>query len=637
MGIKPGCFKSALPYLELACAVAAGGLWYTQGGAVWYAGAWPGPWPLILLAIPCLARLVIGGIPFRPGAMDIFLGLFLATAALGVWVANDPGPAWAKFWLVVGAVGLYHAMAHQPDELRLYGALAFWGVLGVALAAYFLATNDWAAYPAKAPILTALGRQISAWLPFLPGHRLHPNIVGGTLAMLMPVYVVLLNLARVRWARVVWGMAVGIAGLAVLISTSRGAWLALGGTAGLWMAWRGLGWWTGRRFPQPGRAWQARLLALSGLILIALPVVVILARQVLASPLAVSGVLANRLDLMTSSWLLARDYIFTGAGLGMYQMQFSIYTLLIHVGYITHSHNLFLDVLIEQGLGGLFALGGLAVAGLVLGVRRLRDAAGNAAWILEAAMAGLVVILAHGLVDDALYGSRGLLLLFVPLGMLAAASTQQAVVDRRQPMPFRLSSAFYFSLVALVALALALAIWWRPILGAWYANLGAVEQSRVELGHYSQWHFDNPTMDQVRRQNNLDAALMLLEQATQVDPANPTARQRLAAIFLSRGQYDQALAQVQAAWDAGQRDSVTCLLLGDAYAANGRPDQAVEVVRGLRWAEARLAGQAWARYWVSKDYQRAADAWAAVVALNPDNKQAAASQAEAARRAAEKH
>jgi tetratricopeptide (TPR) repeat protein len=153
---------------------------------------------------------------------------------------------------------------------------------------------------------------------------------------------------------------------------------------------------------------------------------------------------------------------------------------------------------------------------------------------------------------------------------------------------------------------------------------------------YDPTHFDNPTMDQVRQRENLDNALSLLQRATQIDPANPTARQRLAAIALSRGEYVAALGHIQVAWDAGHRDPITRLLLGDAYVANGRVEEAVEVVPGLHWAGARLVHQAWLRYWLSQDYARAADAWAAAVLLDPSDRASARLQrlaSEAARRA----
>ena len=90
---------------------------------------------------------------------------------------------------------------------------------------------------------------------------------------------------------------------------------------------------------------------------------------------------------------------------------------------------------------------------------------------------------------------------------------------------------------------------------------------------------------------------------------------------------------MQAAWDADQHDSVTRMLLGDAEVANGHVENAVEILQGLPWAESRLEGQAYSRYWINADYRRAADAWAAVVKLDPANAGAAAQQAEAARRA----
>jgi tetratricopeptide (TPR) repeat protein len=348
-----------------------------------------------------------------------------------------------------------------------------------------------------------------------------------------------------------------------------------------------------------------------------------------------AGELLNRLSLLRDGLLLARNYPFTGAGLDMFEMQFSIYTLLIHVGYIMHSHNLLVDVLINQGLIGLLSFVGLAAACGVYGLRRLREATGKAAWIIEAGLVSLGVILAHGLGDDALYGNRGVLLLFVPIGWILCGANNARPErpatrprDRRHWLGLGLAAA-----AGLVVIGLAI---WRPVLGEWYANLGAIEQARVELSHYDQWHFDNPTMDQVRQRENLDAAGAWLRQAVALDPANATARQRLTEIELARGQYVEALQDIEFIYRAGEQDAVTRMLLGDAYAANGQVQAAVEVVRGLPWAIARLEGQAWSRYWVNADYRRAADAWAAVVLLDPNNTGAAQSQAEAARRAAQK-
>jgi len=167
-------------------------------------------------------------------------------------------------------------------------------------------------------------------------------------------------------------------------------------------------------------------------------------------------------------------------------MQYSIYTLLIHVLYLPQAYNIVLDLLINQGLIGLVSYALLVCVIAVWGLRRLRHATGQAAWIIETGLASLGVMVVNGLLSDAVYGSRGVLLLFVPLGLILAGSafddSLSAVGNRRTASGWRFAAAGG----TLVAVVLAGVIWWRPMLGAWYANLGALEQSRVELSAYDR-------------------------------------------------------------------------------------------------------------------------------------------------------
>ena len=267
--------------------------------------------------------------------------------------------------------------------------------------------------------------------------------------------------------------------------------------------------------------------------------------------------------------------------------------------------------------------------------------------LIEAALASLAVVLIHGLVDDVLYGSRGALLLFLPCALVAAVAhlrqttlartptvattpTVAPVARRRTLSARRRKAKAIWMLVALVVIV-SLGLGWRSMLGAWYANLGALAQARVELQGQDHLYFQID-IDQVRQRVNLDEPRRLLTRAKEIDPRNPTARQRLAAMDLSLGRYPEALAEMQAAWDAGHRDSVTRLLYGDALVAAGQPERAAEVVRGLTWAQPRLLGQAWSRYWQGQDYRRAADAWATVLLLDPSNTTATESRAEAEKR-----
>ena len=105
------------------------------------------------------------GFSLRPLAFDILLALFVFSAFIGTQTTYAPGPAWAKFWLIVGAWGLYYAVVLQPDIEHLYAVLAIGGILGLAVTVGFFLTTDWSAVAVKVPTLTELGRSISAQLP----------------------------------------------------------------------------------------------------------------------------------------------------------------------------------------------------------------------------------------------------------------------------------------------------------------------------------------------------------------------------------------------------------------------------------------------------------------------------------------
>jgi tetratricopeptide (TPR) repeat protein len=607
--------RALFPYVELGCTLLACALWYLQGGAVWYRGSWPGPWPLLLLALMWGLHWLRTGFSLRPSLFDVLLALFVLSAFVGTQTAYAPGPAWAKFWLVVGAWGLYYALVHQPDLEHLYGALAVGGLFGVALTAYFFMTNDWNAESVKVPALTAVGVSISALLPTLTTHRINPNVTGGMLAMMLPFYVPLVLLAQKevslrlpgllrRTLPFLWWTAAGAVLLSLLLTISRGAWLAMLVGFALWGLWWGLG----QRFTARARlGWMVGLLILGG----ALAAIVLYA--ILAYELPGVDALTNRLTLLKNSLPLAWDYVLTGAGLGTFQMNFSIYTLLIHVGYIINSHNLLVDLLVEQGVVGLGLYLGLVTLCIGQGVRALHQDSRHQGRIIEAGLVSLAVILIHGQVEDVLYGSQWLLLFFVPFALVRRAVALVGATEVPHPHLMRRWALVTLGLLLILGVAFR-----RPLLAQAYASLGAMRQARLELARYEYGRTPGFIMDSVRQEEDLEEACALFERATALDSGNATARQRLAGIYLSRGEYDAAFRHLEAAWEAGHRDSVTRLLLGDVLVAYGRVDEATEVIAGLTWAQARMDGQAWNRYWDRDDFVRAAFAWRTIALLQPE-------------------
>ena len=545
------------PYLDLFCAAVAGGVWYAFPGA--------GPLPLILVVTPWVIRAAVTGRLSRWTAFDLPLLLFVLTALLAVWSAFDRPAAWTKFWLVVGGVFLFYAFVNAESIKRKRAwLLAFFGA-GVAL--YFLLTHDWDLYPAKFGVLTTVGRAIQAPLPQLPGHRLHPNVAGGLMAMMLPFtgLVVYRSFQRSRggsWPAA--GIALALLALTLLgliMTTSRSAWISSAVATVLVLTWWVAGVLTWR---WPG----ARPWLFLGVVGAGVAAVLVLG---FSWPGGILGLLNNlpgggepigRADLLRNTPLLVRDYPLAGAGLGSFQMLYSTYVLSLHVGYQVHSHNLFLNVAVEQGLLALGALGAMwllfaaAVWRGVLGPGGRRQSGQ-----LGAAALCLVVVLLHGMVDDVLYGSRAVLLLFLPLAF-AAPWTPRLLPEARRRW---LGVALPVGIIVLLVLAL---IWRGPILSAVYSNLGAVHQSRSELGVYSwpEW----PYQDEVRRSVDLSKPVAEFERALALDPGNATAHRRLGMIRLARGEYEAALEHLASAYEAEPWSWATRQLYGEALIVNGR-------------------------------------------------------------------
>ncbi len=136
---------------------------------------------------------------------------------------------------------LFYALAGQPAE-HVWPIVLGLGLFGALVGLYFLLTHDWSVLPAKVESLNQAALRWSDLRPaFLSGvHALHPNVAGGLMAMTAP----LLLGAGIRAGRKQEWFVAGIVVVASVIllialtfTTSRGAWLALGGGLIAWLLW----------------------------------------------------------------------------------------------------------------------------------------------------------------------------------------------------------------------------------------------------------------------------------------------------------------------------------------------------------------------------------------------------------------
>lgn len=535
--------------------------------------------------------------------------LFFASLALSVAAAPNLLAAYdAAALLVAGLLMAWLAawLARGIEPQTLLGLMGNGAAVAAgALSSYWLATNLWDGNSAS--VIDQIGRQWQAMRPVLGlAEQINDNVLASGLGVLIPLAVGGLVWAFHRpWPLrlLLWCLgapALFLALAAVMLSNSRGAWLALAFAAavGVFLAVR-------RRLARQVGGWI--ILGDGALVvLLASPAFLVLATMVF--PDFAPGPLGGSVDASATSrallWReglgLIADYRFTGSGLGATMMVLSTYVFILHVGYLGHVHNLFLEMAIEQGVPGLIAylcLVATAIASLVQAYQRRRVPSVQVA----ATAASLTALYVHGLVDAGLYVSKLAPLVFLPIAAawIAAAPRSRESRSGWHVAP-RLATALAPILLVLVLFA------WPGARSAFQANLGAVAQSKVELSHYRwpEW----PIQDALRRsaQIHLDPALAHYAAALADNPGNVTAHRRLGQVALSRGNWVEARRHLETAYQLAPEQNATRLLLAEAYAMTGAPEAAANLLRTVETGAGQLDGRTW---WIGQVTGAEEQAW----------------------------
>lgn len=507
-------------------------------GAIWMISPVIGPWIILIALLPWMARLVVGKFPFQQTRFDWLLLIFLITAWIAYWSAYDKVAAWYKIWLIILAVLLYYALVSQPKQNLVWISFILFGV-GVGTSIYFFLTHDFA----DTPIGIA-----SWWMnirPQLGWNAIHHGYISGILAitMLYSLYGILgIRRISLRGPFIV-SMSLVLPGLGMMIgafafSISRGMWLAIAGAVGMWGIWRML------IMGKPGIAsnrWVFPIVVLT--FLVTLVIFVYIGPAILNSSVTQSEYGSNtRSELFLRSAYFLKDYPFIGGGLGSFPGLYSQYFLVIPHHYFTNSYNLFLDVAIEQG-----AIGGLAFLLIYVGsvwfgsqaLSNIRTA--ETMFFVWISFFVLMIVIVHGMLYDYLYSGIGTFLLFLPVGALMNGVLQTAggsdghllvsIFQLREPNIWNR----FLPLAVGGILVLILVLFSGRIRSMWYANLGAVQLSQVELMGFptEQWS-DSKIVPK------LTSAESSLRTSLQLDPANQTANHRLGLISMLRGDFESA-------------------------------------------------------------------------------------------------
>ncbi len=567
--------------------------------------------------------------PLRAGA-----ALWAISVAIGAWAAYDTRAALLRAALLLLALApVLLALAGklatlgqrswhnlQPSTRNLQSSIfnlqSLAAAIALAIAAYYLLSR-----------VVTLPEDINA------------NVAANAMAILLPL--ALAGAATRTKRSAIFNLQFSIFNLIVLValfvSGSRGAWLGLaaGAVAALivWAMDRRGAKSCARRTGAPttrdedmvageagdargrrGVAWGVAFAALAFLAvagamaaIMALPALGQAAGAVGAGTASGAGATAvTRADLWRDMLVQARDYAFTGSGLGATMMVDASYVRLLHVGFITHSHNLYLQIVLEQGplglLGFILIVGGSLAALVAAPVHRP---------LRLGAIASIVALLVHGIVDAGVYVALPAPLLFAAtaaFGGLKIEDGRLKIAQGAAPI-FNLRFSIFNRTLPPLALALILlAALLPPVRAAFLANLGAVAQSKAELSRY-----DWPTwgiQDELRRSGEVDLApaISLYDGSLRLNPSDPVANRRLGQISLSLGDYAEAGALLSAAAGAGAAGAASdpapsppvssirpsaVRLYGEWLAIEGRTAEAAALWRTVDVSRGQLDARAW--------------------------------------------
>lgn len=550
-----------------------------------------------------------------------------------------------SFLFLAGAILLFYGLAGQP-RARLWLVAKLISLFGFLLAACFLLAYDWHLQPVEIGLINRVAvwwmslraRLGLAGLPPFP--PIEVDVIAGILVVLAPFPFALglhgwrLNTNEDRlsperdaveplfpfhllstvhlgfWPGVISGLVILVA---IFLSAERGPWLALAGTGALWA------WWAASEPLSALLVRPHKLVFVSGLLLISLLFIVLVlggsldrlypgGLKTIADALPGPSQVDSRLEVWRNTLHLLADFPFTGGGLQAFPGLYSHYILYIPFSYLESSHNLFLEVAIQQGPFGLFALllvlgGSICLLWAYLGHRD------EFSPLRGATLSGLVVLILYGLVDNILYPGFDVLFLFLLPGLAVATSRATAHAVTTPSAVARLLSVrrpvVYFRLALILGAFFVLTGWHRQLQGSWYANRGAVYMARSELAGFpsGEWGADIYSAE-------VSPAIDLFEKALQIDPHQPTAHFRLGMVANQVYDFPTAVRHLEKAHP--ERHPGVRKALGYSYVWLERFDAAEPILRDFPQARKELIDYAvwWERLQRSDLAEAARQMWA---------------------------
>ncbi len=508
--------------------------------------------------------------------------LFVAGGLLGTLVAYDPRQSLP--WMLTLTLGiiLYLGIVTFLRN-RLMSVAAGIGAWSISYSVLLAVQYRHLGFHEKLGLSVWLGRLTSAPFPDVTPVFIDANAAASFLAPALPL-IVGIALSVHGAQRKAWSVGAALVAFGVLLTSSRGAFVALIAAGILWGLVRF------QRYAQdsdariPRSIWRSLVVAsAAGIGLIALLVNLPSTQDALASAALRA---ADRLAVYRNSFFLALDFPFSGIGPGAFGPMYSRFQLLILPTFISYAHNLFLGVWLAQGIVGLIGFAWLLIASF----RRTVPVLHAQTPLVQGAAIGCVVLLIHGLSDAPQYDTSWttMLLAFGLFGIVAAALHQPVDIPARatrQPAPRRRVQIG----IAIAAVAPVLIVSGPHLAAAGAVNYAAWLQSRAMLAS---------NLAPEERTTLMRDAVTWINYGLRIAPASPLVQKRLGMLALDLGDYPRAINALERAQTWFAADQATCKALGMAYVWHGEPDRGARMLARLDQAsEVREELTIWVYAW----------------------------------------
>jgi putative inorganic carbon (hco3(-)) transporter len=341
-----------------------------------------------LLTIPFfwLARRITRGAWSVATPLDLPLALWLVMGLVGVAISNNFVLSAQLYAELLGGVALYYGIVNGLISARLSRGVWLVLALGTGMALFGAVGLRYTEKFLPLPVFGAL-------LPRLDVTRLNPrgftpNIVAGAIAPIVPLTWAWVWTQK-GWRRILVLVLALIMTAVCVFTQSRGALFGILIALVVLVLWRA-----------PRLAW---LLPVGAGLLVVLLILTPLGARMSGLFDDPSSTLNDRAELWQRAIYVMRDFPFTGIGLGTFEPNIlRMYPLLEATPGEPqpHAHNIYLQMGVDYGIGGLVAFLGMVTTTLGIGVMTIwRLRATPTRWLAIGLFAGCVAFLLHGLLD----------------------------------------------------------------------------------------------------------------------------------------------------------------------------------------------------------------------------------------------